>query len=80
MNPSMVMEVVILAEYMVLPSLLRACQRELAKYVDSDSAEFLSSFADEYHLFKLESLCEEFLEPKTRKNGRRRSRPKKWNA
>lgn len=61
MDPSVVMEVVILAEYMVLPSLLRACQRELANYVDASNAGVFARFADKYHMFKLENLCKELL-------------------
>lgn len=62
MDPSSVMEVVILAEYMVLPSLLQACELELTRYIDAESAPFLSSFANKYHLFKLETSCEEILD------------------
>lgn len=55
------MEVVILAEFMNLPTLTSACQRELGRYVDADSAIYLARFANMYHLFKLESLCREKL-------------------
>lgn len=61
MEPSIVMEVVILAEFMNLPTLTSACQRELGRYVDADSAIYLAHFANMYHLFKLESLCREKL-------------------
>lgn len=61
MDPSTTMEVVILAEFMVLPALISACQCELAHYVDTDSARYLASFANRYRLLKLESLCQEKL-------------------
>lgn len=61
MDPSTTMEVVILAEFMVLPALISACQCELARYVDTDSAPYLASFANRYRLLKLESLCQEKL-------------------
>ncbi|CAM9542500.1 unnamed protein product [Pylaiella littoralis] len=59
MDPSVVMEVVIIAEFMVLPSLTSACQSELRHYVDEDSAAQLARFANRYRLLKLESLCQE---------------------
>lgn len=62
MDPSAVMEVVILSEYMVLPSLRRSCEFELSRYVDVDSAPYLCNFANKYNLFKLETLCKEVLE------------------
>lgn len=61
MDPSTVMEIVILAVFMVLPSLVNACQRELGRYVDAESAPALAGFAHRYHLPKLESLCHEKL-------------------
>lgn len=61
MDPSVVMEVAIIAEFMVLPSLTSACQSELGNYVDGDSAVQLSRFANRYGLLKLESLCQEML-------------------
>lgn len=61
MDPSTTMEVVILAEFMVLPALISACQCDLARYVDTDSAPYLASFANRYRLLKLESLCQEKL-------------------
>lgn len=64
MDPSIVMEVVILAEFMVLPSLISACQCELGQYVDADSASHLARFANRYNLSKLESLCQEMLSAK----------------
>lgn len=61
MDPSVVMEVAIIAEFMVLPSLTSACQSELGCYVDEDSAAQLARFANRYRLLKLESLCQELL-------------------
>lgn len=61
MDPSVVMEVVILAEFMVLPSLISACQMELARYVDGDNAAHLLRFANRYNLHKLENLCFEIM-------------------
>lgn len=58
-DPSIVMEVVVFAEFMVLPSLISACQCELGRYVDANSASFLGRFANRYRLFKLESRCRE---------------------
>ena len=67
MDPSVVMEVVVIAEFMVLPSLTSACQSELCNYVDEDSAPQLARFADRYRLLKLESLCQEVLLPTSAK-------------
>lgn len=53
------MEVVILAGFMVMPSLISACQCELGRYVDAKNASFLGGFANRHHLFKLESRCRE---------------------
>lgn len=64
LDPSIVMEVVIIAEFMVLPSLTRACQCELGQYVDEDSASNLVDFAQRYRLLKLKSLCLERLREK----------------
>lgn len=61
MDPSVVMEVVMIAEYMVLPSLTGACQSELGRYVNEESAALLARFSNRYCLLKLESLCQELL-------------------
>lgn len=50
-----------IAEYMVLPSLISACQFELRNYVDEDNAAQLARFANRYRMLKLESLCQEVL-------------------
>lgn len=62
MDPGLVMEVVVIAEFMVLPTLTSACQSELARFVvDEESALPLGRFANRYRLPKLESLCQELL-------------------
>lgn len=72
MDPSVMMEVVMIAEYMVLPSLTRACQSELGLYVNEDSAAHLARFSNRYRLLKLESLCQELLLSPTTSEGHAR--------
>lgn len=79
MDPSVVMEVVMIAEYMVLPSLTSACQSELGHYVNEDSAAQLARFSDRYRLFKLESLCQELLLSLTTSEGCARGGSRKGN-
>ncbi|CAM9515190.1 unnamed protein product [Ectocarpus sp. 6 AP-2014] len=61
LDPEVVMEVVIIAEFMVLSSLTSACQCELGRYVDEDNAPQLARFANRYRLLKLETRCQELL-------------------